>query len=154
MKQLTLNPQTREFEMLTVEEWKKLKVGLQKDAQVCDGLIAILGGSADSVRWCFKHRNINEWDSPIENVWFIRRFDEFYPRKPSSVSDLSGWARFMEDTYNLDKLLPLIRRLGSVSVNLMQSRIEKEKLTKKLSDINNRDFEASRSERASNKRTY
>jgi hypothetical protein len=151
VKQLTLNPQTKEFELLTVLEWQKLKVGLTKDANVDEGVIAILGGVNASIRYAFRHRKINEWDTPIENGWLVRRFNEFYDRKPSSTKDLLGWASFIEDHYDLDTLLPLIKKLGMVSVNLMQSRIEKEHLTKKLVGINNRDFEQAR---ANNKKPY
>lgn len=137
--------------MLTPSEWKKLKVGLTKDAAVDDGVVAIFGGPYDSVRYAFAHRNINEWDTPIENGWLVKRFKEFYEKKPSSTKDLLGWASFMEDNYDLDTFLPLIKRLGIVSISLMQSRVEKEQLAKRLVEITNRDFEQ---DRAKDKRAY
>ena len=147
MKANTLNPQTGEFEMLTTLEWRKLSVGLAKDADVSDAMIAIFGGPNHCVRHCFRHRKINQWDTPIENGWLLKRYSEWFPKKPSSEKDLLGWGRFIEDMYNLDVLLPMIRKLGMATVNLMQTKLEREHLNRRLTEINHRDFDYERTRR-------
>lgn len=141
----TLNPQTGEFENLTNRQWRLLKVGLSKDAVVSDAMIAIFGGPSDCIAYLFRHRKINQWDTPIENAWLVKRYNDWFPKKPSSDKELIGWGKFIEAVYNLDDLLPIICKLGKVSVSLIESKMDKERLTKRLVEINNRDFDIQRS---------
>lgn len=128
-REVRLNPQTKQFELLSLVEWKRLTVGLPKDATVDDGIIAILGGEESTIEYAFSHRKINRFDNKIELKYLINRYKEWFERKPKNTKELETWAELFEDTHNLDAILPLIKQFATVMVDLMETKIDKENLS-------------------------
>jgi hypothetical protein len=148
MRQMTLNPQTKQFELLTVREWKLLKVGLPKDSPVDDGIIAILGGEEAAVEYAFTHRKISRFDTAIECRWLANRYKEWFPSRPRNTKELEAWAELFEATHNLDFTLPLVKKFANTMVNLMEAKIDKEHLSARYRKAEQDEFDKAKNKRS------
>jgi hypothetical protein len=122
VRQNMKNPQTGEFEMLTNLEWKRLKVGMNKNANVDEFTCAVLGGPAVVALWFFQDVAWAKGSkSPQARLDYIMKlYEAWWPKQPTGIQ-LKGWIPFVKDHYNLEKECKLredvahtIAKLGSV----------------------------------------
>lgn len=127
-KHLTLNPVTKEWEMLTTREWKLLKLGFKKDDKVDDWTLAIIAGPEHAVGYGFK---VYEHVHPGGNRWLVKLYKEWFKRTPNT-SVFVSWCYFISDHYNIPYMIKFMDDAHKLKIELLKNSIDAMKLTKKI----------------------